>query len=214
MNKIIATLALTLTLAVFSSAQTAATTKTVCKGDAIPEGYTTVGEAQSSGCPNGAWVIKQRGAPKLKLEQSADRPPRTAEENSTAGAGSRKPGSTNDALEFAQRTFDLLSHGNLAVEEMIDWDNLKLEGKDFGAIMRQIATATQKDIVTFRKELISNFGSYYKSSSDGPFTGWRIDSHSPGSTTVAATSAKGEVILFTVTVKGGRQVVSGLNSRK
>ena len=102
MNKIIATLALTLTLSVLSSAQTAATTRTVCKGDAIPEGYTTVGEAQSSDCPNGAWVIKQRGAPKLKLEQSADRPPQTPEENASAVAGSRKPASSNGALEFAQ----------------------------------------------------------------------------------------------------------------
>ena len=214
MNKIIATLALTLTLSVLSSAQTAATTRTVCKGDAIPEGYTTVGEAQSSDCPNGAWVIKQRGAPRLKLEQSADRPPQTAEENASGVAGSRKPASTNGALEFAQRAFDLLSHGNLAVEEMIDWDNLKLEGKDFGATIRQIATATKKDIATFRKEIISNFGSYYRSSGDGPFTGWRIESHSADSTTVAATSAKGEVILFTVSVKGGKQVISGLNSRK
>jgi hypothetical protein len=214
MKKIIAIVALTLTLSVLSSAQTAATTKTICKGDAIPEGYTTVGEAQSSDCPNGAWVIKQRATPKLRLEQSADRSPRMAEENSTGVGRSREPVSTNDALEFARKAFDLLSRGNLAVEEMIDWDNLKLEGKDFGAMLRQIAASTQKDPSTFRKEIITNFGSYYKGSGDGPFTQWRIDSRNAESTTVAANSAKGEVILFTVSFKGGRQVVSALSSRK
>ena len=213
MKKIIRTAALTLTLSILACAQTAATTKTICKGDAIPEGYTTVGEAQSGDCPNGAWVIKQRGVQKPKLEQSVDRSPRMAEESSSSV---RRTGSfsTNDALEFAQTAFSLLSRGQLAVEEMIDWDNLKLEGKDFGAVLKQIAASTQKDPSTVRKEMIANFGSYYKGSGDGPFSKWRVDSSDGEGITVAATSAKGEVILFTVSVKGGRQVISALSSRK
>jgi hypothetical protein len=212
MKKIIAIVALTFTLSVVSSAQTAGTTKTVCKGDAIPEGYTTVGESQSSECPGGAWVIKQRATSKPRFEQSAAGSPRMAEENSIG----RSTGSlsTNDAIEFARKAFELLSRGDLAVEEMIDWDNLILEGKDFGAMLRQMASSAQKDVSTFRKELITNFGSYYKGSGDGPLNKWGIDSRNAESTTVAASTAKGEVILFTVKTSGGRQVISALNSRK
>ena len=213
MKKFIATAALTFALSILTSAQTAATTKTICKGDPLPEGYTTVGEGQSGDCPNGAWVIKQRLTQKPRLEQSVDRAPQTAE-NPTGVRPSGEPGSTNDALEFAQKAFSLLSRGQLAVEEMIDWDNLKLEGKDFGAVLKQLAASTQKDPSTVRKEMIANFGSYYKGSGDGPFSKWRIDSRDADGITVAATSAKGEVILFTVTVKGGRQLISALNSRK
>jgi len=212
MKKIIAIVALTFTLSVLSSAQTT-TTKTLCKGDPVPEGYTTVGETQSGDCPNGAWVIKQRGTQqKPRLEQSADRAP--AEENSTGVRRTGAPVSTNDALAFAQEAFSLLSRGQLAVEEMIDWDNLKLEGKDFGAVLKQLAASTGKDPSTVRKEIIANFGSYYRGSGDGPFSKWRIDSRDAEGITVAATSAKGEVILFTVSTKGGKQVISALNSRK
>ena len=214
MKKIIAIAALTLTLSVVSSAQTVATTKTVCKGDAIPEGYTTVGETQSSDCPDGAWVIKQRGTSKPRFEQSAAGSPRMAEENSTGVGSPRRPASTNDALEFARKAFEMLSRGDPAVEEMIDWDHLKIEGKDFGAMLTQVAASTQKDLSTFRKEFIANFGSYYKGSGDGPLNKWQIDSRNAEDTIVAASSAKGEVILFTVSVKAGRQVISALNSRK
>ena len=214
MKKIIAIVALTLTLSLVSSAQTAGTTKTICKGDAIPEGYTTVGEAQSRDCPSGAWIIKQRATSKPRFEQSEAGSPRMAENNATGAGHATGSTSTNDALEFARKAFELLSRGDLAVEEMIDWDNLILEGKDFGAVLRQIAVSAQKDVATFRKEVITNFGSYYKASGDGPLNKWGIDSRNAESTTVSASTAKGEVILFTVTVRGGKQVISALNSRK
>jgi hypothetical protein len=214
MKKIIASVALTLTLAVLSNAQTAGTTKTICKGDPVPEGYTTVGETQSSECANGAWVVKQRASSKPRLEQSAGGSPRMIEENSTGIGRSRGSASTNDALEFAMRAFELLSQGDLSVEEMIDWDNLNIEGRDFGAMMKQIAASTQRDLSTFRKEFITNFGSYYKGSGDGPLRKWQIDSRNGERTIVAASSVKGEVILFTVSILGGRQVISAMNSRK
>jgi hypothetical protein len=134
--------------------------------------------------------------------------------NSTGVGGSRPPASAGDAVEFARRAFELLTQGDLAVEEMIDWDNLKIEGKEFGAMLTQVAASTQKDLSTFRKEFITNFGSYYKGSGDGPLYKWHVDSRNTEGTIVAASSAKGEVILFTVSVKAGRQVVSALNSRK
>ena len=214
MKKILAIAALTLVLSVLSIAQTAPATKTICKGDAIPAGYATVGETQSSDCPNGAWVVKQRVTSKPRLELSDTGAPRMAEDNSTGVGRSTKSPSTNEALEFTRKVFELLSRGDLAVEEMIDWDNLILEGKDFGAMLRQMAASAQKDVSAFRKELITNFGSYYKGSGDGPLSKWQIDSRTADATVVAASSPKGEVILFTVSVRGGKQVVSALNSRK
>jgi hypothetical protein len=214
MKKIISIVVITLAVSVLSSSQTTNGTQTVCKGGAIPEGYTIIGESESPNCPNKAWVIKQRGTPKLTMQEPLRNTAAPPPEDRTGAASSSSAPANDSAVEFAKRAFQLLSEGDLAVEEMIDWEHLKLNGKEFGRALGQMATASGKDLSAVRKEMILAFGNQYKSAGEGPLTRWRVQSQSEDGVTVAANTAKGLVILFTVSEREGRSIITALDESK
>ena len=214
MTRIIAPASLMLLLTVLCISQTTTNTKTICKGDAIPEGYTIIGEAEASECANKAWVIKRRATPKLRMDQTVEAPVTQTADNSATTAEVPSDESALAAVDFAKSAFELLVQGDLSVEEMLDWDNLKVNGKEFGAALKQMAAAAGKDMSSVRKETITGFASLYKSTGEGPLTNWRVKSRDPQGVTVAANTPKGEAILFTVSTKGGRQIITGLGEMK
>jgi hypothetical protein len=201
-----------LALSVSSSAQNSGTTKTICKNEPLPSGYTIVGEAESSDCPNKAWVIRKR-TPKLVLDQGGQPGVRVPEED-VQPVGVAEPGSSSEDVEFAKRMFELLSSGDMAVEEMVDWDNLKLSGLNFGAVMKELATANKQEVGDFRRQMISNFGEQFRQSQEAALTRWRVYSQDAQGTTVAANTSKGQVLLFTVSQQDGRRIVTALDEKK
>jgi hypothetical protein len=215
MKNTIAIVALTLTVSALASSQTAKGTQTICKGEAIPQGYTIIGESESPNCPNNAWVIKQKGTPKLTMQEpqrSVAAP--NSEQKADGVEASGSDASTQSAVAFARRAFDLLVQGDASVVEMIDFEHLKLDGKDFGAMLTQMAAAAGKDIEAVRKEMISGFSAQYRTAGEGPLTRWRIHSQNDDGVTVAANTTKGPIIMFTVSERDGRQVITALSETK
>ena len=97
---------------------------------------------------------------------------------------------------------------------MIDFEHLKLDGKEFGAMLTQMAAEAGKDIESVRKEMISGFSAQYRTAGEGPLTSWRIHSQNDEGVTVAANTKKGLTILFTVSERDGRQLITALSETK
>jgi hypothetical protein len=215
MKKTIAIVLLTLTVSALASSQAAKSTQTICKGEAIPEGYTIIGESASPNCPNNAWVIKQKGTPKLTMQEpqrSVAAP--NSEEKAEGVEASSATASNQSAVAFAKRAFDMLVTGDAAVVEMIDFENLKLDGKDFGPMLTQMAAAAGKDIESVRREMIAGFSAQYRTAGEGPLTRWRIHSQNDDGVTVAANTTKGLIILFTVSERDGKQIITALSETR
>jgi hypothetical protein len=121
----------------------------------------------------------------------------------------RAGGPPKNDVEFAKEVFQLLAEGDEAVEEMLDWEHMKVNGiLDVGAGYRNITEEDERD--SFRKAFIKGYANNFNKSGGRVenLSNWREQSRDSSNTVVAAEGMNRKLVLFTVTHINGQQKVS------
>lgn len=112
-------------------------------------------------------------------------------------------------IEFAKEVFQLLQDGDMAAEDLLDWEHLKMVGvADVGPMYTQIDGEDSR--ARFRKGFINGYSSSFKKSGGSvvSLSNWREQSRDATNTQVAADGPGGKLLLMTVTHIDGQQKIS------
>ncbi|HXD31615.1 MAG TPA: hypothetical protein VN643_10885 [Pyrinomonadaceae bacterium] len=119
-------------------------------------------------------------------------------------------------IEFARDTFLRLVKGDPAVEDMIDWETLKVFNSDPGSTYSYMPGESAR--AAFRKSFIQGFSQPFRNSGELPGWlttegRWRIESKELSKTTVVADYPAGKVLVLTISLKDGWQKLSSITGR-
>jgi hypothetical protein len=131
---------------------------------------------------------------------------------SQASKKSVRTGPPVNDIEFAREVFTLLQDGDMAAEDMLDWEHLNMSGvADVGSMYRQINGEDAR--ARFRTGFINGYSSSFKKSgaSVASLSNWREQSRDATNTQVAADGPGGKLFLMTVTHIDGQQKVSAFD---
>jgi hypothetical protein len=112
-------------------------------------------------------------------------------------------------IEFAKEVFQLLQDGDMAAEDLLDWEHLNMVGvADVGPMYSQISGEDSR--ARFRKGFINGYSSSFKKSGGSvvSLSNWREQSRDATNTQVAADGPGGKLLLLTVTHIDGQQKIS------
>jgi hypothetical protein len=117
-------------------------------------------------------------------------------------------------VEFAKEVFQLLQDGDMAAEDLLDWEHLNMVGvADVGPMYSQISGEDSR--ARFRKGFINGYSSSFKKSGGSvvSLSNWREQSRDATNTQVAADGPGGKLLLMTVTHIDGQQKISTFELR-
>ena len=120
-----------------------------------------------------------------------------------------RSGPPKSNAEFAKEVFQLMTEGDEAADELIDWEYLNMVGiADIGAMCRAMKSDGERE--RFRKGFIRGYGNSFKRSGSDPSnaSNWREYSRDGTDTIIAAENPNGQVLLMTVSHPDGQQKVS------
>ncbi|HUQ32950.1 MAG TPA: hypothetical protein VM095_12595 [Pyrinomonadaceae bacterium] len=112
-------------------------------------------------------------------------------------------------VEFAREVFELLQDGDMAAEDLLDWEHLNMVGvADVGPMYSKISGEDSR--ARFRKGFINGYSSSFKKSGGSivSLSNWREQSRDATNTQVAADGPGGKLLLLTVTHIEGQQKIS------
>lgn len=120
----------------------------------------------------------------------------------------RPAGPPKSDVDFAKQVFQMMADGDINVADMLDWENLKMAGRDVGAMYKNTTSDSTRD--TFQESFLRSYSSSFKSAGGNvsAMTNWREQSKDPSGTVIASDLPNGQTILITVTHKNGLQYVS------
>jgi hypothetical protein len=115
--------------------------------------------------------------------------------------------------DFARDAIVLLTKGDVAVEDMIDWETFKVFDTDVGSKYWYMPGDAAKE--SFRKSFIESFASSFKNSGQSMevLRNWKVESKDGNKTTVTADHPNGKTLVFTVLLKDGWQKLSSLSGK-
>ena len=122
----------------------------------------------------------------------------------------KRTGPPKTDVDFAKEAFKLLSDGDMAAADMVDWENLNVAGMNAGASYKPLSSESARE--GFRKSFIEGYSRSFKSSGGNAdvLGNWREQSKNGSQTVVAADAPNGNSILITVSHPDGEQKVSAL----
>lgn len=126
---------------------------------------------------------------------------------------SARTGPPKSDVDFARDVFRMMAEGDMAVEEMIDWEHLSVAGMETGSTYKALNSEASRE--NYRKSFIKGYSSSFKSSggSVDVLSNWREQSKDSSRTIVAADWPEGKSLLVTVSHADGQQSVSALEIR-
>lgn len=129
----------------------------------------------------------------------------------TAPAAAATPAKTD--AEFAREAFGLLAAGDHSVEQLVDWENFKALGEDYGAEYRKLPEDVRAEE---RRVFVEDFSDELRESGGeaGKIANWREESRAGEQTVVAADQPNGATLLVGVTRREGRQLLTSLDVRE
>jgi hypothetical protein len=115
--------------------------------------------------------------------------------------------------DFARDAIVLLTKGDQAVDDMIDWETFKVFDTDVGSKYWYMPGESAK--ASFRKSFIESFASSFKNSGQSMevLRNWKVESKAGQTTTVTADHPNGKTLVFTVLLKDGWQKLSGIGGK-
>jgi hypothetical protein len=131
----------------------------------------------------------------------------------SARQSTKPPPPLKPETDFAREAIVLLTKGDPAVEEMIDWETFKVFDTDVGSKYWYMPGEAAK--ASFRKSFIESFASSFRNSGQSMevLRNWRIESKENAKTIVNADHPNGKTFVFTVLLKDGWQKLSGLSGK-
>jgi hypothetical protein len=131
----------------------------------------------------------------------------------TARKATKPPPPIKAETDFAREAIVLLTKGDPAVEDMIDWETFKVFDTDVGSKYWYMPGESAK--ASFRKSFIESFASSFRNSGQSMevLRNWRVESTQGATTTVNADHPNGKTFVFTVLLKDGWQKLSGLSGK-
>jgi len=114
-------------------------------------------------------------------------------------------------VQLTHRIFNSLCSGNRGVENLIDWETLKAVGMDVGQAYSKIIS--EKERADYRRAFFYNLTFSFKAAKGrtSAFFNWRVQNRVGNNTIVAADTTSGKVILFTLTIKGGKRKLTAID---
>ncbi len=119
-----------------------------------------------------------------------------------------KKGDPSAEIGFARGAFALLTEGQKAAEDNINWEVFTSLGIDVGS--QYTLLTTDQDRSKFRENFVDEFSKSFKNNggTTKDFTDWKIENKTDGTATVSARSTAGHLFLETVTEDDGYRLVS------
>jgi hypothetical protein len=116
--------------------------------------------------------------------------------------------------DFAREAIVLLVKGDPRVEEMIDWETFKTFGDDVGSKYWYIPGENGK--AAFRKSFIGGYSAAFRERGETMegLSNWRVQSKEESRTVVAADYSPSMTLVFTISLKDGRQKLSEISKKQ
>ena len=120
-------------------------------------------------------------------------------------------GPASPDAEFAKKAFAAMANNDSSAEDYIDWENFTAVGQDVGPMYQSMTS--EQDRSDFRKEFLTSFSQSFKGTGAdaSKLSNWTVVSESSSGTVVSAKSPNGNKLLFTVTKRNGKPLISSLN---
>lgn len=114
-------------------------------------------------------------------------------------------------VQLTRRIFNGLCSGNQRVQNLIDWETFKAIGVDVGQAYSNIVS--EKERADYRKAFFYNFSFSFRSAGGrtSKFFNWRVNNREGNNTIVAADTAMGKAILFTLSNKAGKRKLTAID---
>ena len=131
----------------------------------------------------------------------------------SARQSTKPPPPLKPETDFARDAIVLLTKGDLAVDDMIDWETFKVFDTDVGSKYWYMPGEDAK--ASFRKSFIESFASSFRNSGQSMevLRNWKIESKDGTKTTVTADHPNGKTLVFTVLLKDGWQKLSSMSGK-
>lgn len=131
----------------------------------------------------------------------------------SARQSNKPPPPLKPETDFARDAIVLLTKGDQAVDDMIDWETFKVFDTDVGSKYWYMPGESAK--ASFRKSFIESFASSFKNSGQSMevLRDWKIESKDGSKTTVTAYHPNGKTLVFTVLLKDGWQKLSSVGGK-
>ena len=119
-------------------------------------------------------------------------------------------GVREDGVQLTKRIFYSLCSGNRGAQNWIAWERLKAVGVDVGATYSSIIK--EKERVDYRKAFFYNFSMSFRSGGGktSGFFNWQVIQKDGTNTVVAADTASGKSLLFTLSIVDGKQKLTAI----